>query len=264
MIPSTMLTSVSNMSSSLSIGLGLCVVVLLASCTHPKEEIGSQELPIHTVQLRMAVDWRYGGHGYEMSSMYEDGFGHAFILDTLRFLASGAQAMGDGEVLLADYSNVYMLVDGAQPVNDFLLGELTAASLHEINFYLGLPSGANHADPSQAQPPLNDLSMHSGSMDLGYSFLHVAGRVDSNADGVIDASDHRFSHRCIGDPLICPAMAVVHSAVPDGGALTAQLPIDMEILLADIDLLNTPSTTGAGDVNWAWMQRLMNAMEQEH
>lgn len=257
-------TSISNVPRLSAGGIALGAVLTLASCTHPQEEMVVPETPVRTVQLSLAVDLRYDGHVYDMSSVYEDDFGHAFVLDTLRFLASGAQALAEGDVLLADYSSVYLMVDCGQPDSEFLLGELTASSLHEIAFSLGLPPAMNHADPTLASPPLNDMTMHSGSMALGYSFLHVAGRVDSNADGVIDDNDQRFSYRCIGDALMRPALAYVHADVPDGGALTAPLPINMEILLADIDLLNTPSTVGDGAVNWAWLQRLMEAMEQEH
>lgn len=248
----------------LAMGVALGSLFPFLSCTHPIEEIIRAELPMRTVQLHMTVDWRYGGHVYEMSSMYEDDFGHAYVLDTLRFFVSGAHAMGEGDVLLADYSNVFMVVDGTQPQNELALGELTAASLHEISFYLGLPPDVNHADPALALPPLDDLSMHSGSVAQGYSFLYVAGRVDSDGNGTIDQTDQRFGYRCIGDPLICPAMVTVHTELPDGGTLRAALPIDMEELMANIDLLNTPSTAGAGDVNWDWMQRLREAIEQEH
>ncbi len=242
----------------------LSATAMLGSCSHVPDEAAVPALPVRTVQLSMAMDLRYGGHVYDMNSVYEDDYGHAFLLDTLRFLASGAQAMADDDVLLADYSTVSMIMDGGEGNREHLLGELTAASLHEIAFILGVAPDANHADPALAQPPLNDMSMHSGSMDEGYSFLHVAGRVDSNSDGIIDGSDQRFSHRCIGDLLLCPAMTAVHTDLPEGGVLTVQVPVDMEVLLADIDLLNTPSTTGSGPVNWDWMQRLMGAIEEEH
>lgn len=242
----------------------LAAIMVLASCSHGPDEVVEPELPIRTVQLGMAMDLSYGGHAYEMNSVYEDDYGHAFVLDTLRFLASGAQAMADDDVLLADYSTVYMIMDGAEGNREHQLGELTAASLHEIVFTLGVLPDVNHADPTLAQAPLNDMSMHSGSMDEGYSFLHVAGRVDSNADGLIDNSDQRFSHHCIGDLLLCPAMTDVHTDVPEGGVMTVRFPVDMEVLLADIDLLNTPSTAGSGPVNWDWMQRLMGAIEEEH
>ncbi len=242
----------------------LGVLLALTSCSHAAEDLVEPELPAHTVQLSLALDLRYDGHVYDMTSIYEDDFGHAFMLDTARFLISGAQALEENDVLLADYANVYHMVDLEQAGSELLLGELTAASLHEIVFSLGLPPSVNHADPTIAQPPLNDLAMHSGSTAMGYTFLHLAGRVDGNADGIIDDTDPRFSHRCIGDQLICPAMVNVHADVPTGGVFVAPFPIDMAELLENIDLLNTPSTAGDGDVNWEWMQRLMEAIEEEH
>ncbi len=237
--------------------------LLLAGCRHDALEEPKEVLPAYTVQQRLAVVWRYGGHAYELNSEYQDDFGHLFRLDTLRFLISGARALDDHENVLAQYSNVYAIAD-ASTSNDFLLGDLTSDHLHVIGFSLGFEPDMNHADPAQAPAPLNDMSMHTGDNAMGYCFLYLAGLVDSNNDGALDGSDQRFSHRCAGDALLCPAAAVVHANLPEGGALTANLPVEMEILLSDIDLLNTPSTMGDGPVNMAWMQRLMDSMDQEH
>ena len=242
----------------------LTVACLFASCAHEKEnEAVAPQLAVHTVDMRLAIDFRHDGHAYDISSAYEDDFGHLFQLDTMRFLLSKAYAVNDDGDVLADYSNVFMLVDAAGSTH-FDLGPLTADHLHEIKFNIGLEPLVNHADPSVAEPPLNDLSMHSSSNAEGYCSLQVTGRVDSNADGVVDETDQRFSHRCTGDDLFSAYATEVHANLPESGELTGWLPVDMRILLSDIDLLNTPSSTGSGSVNAAWMQRLKNSMEQEH
>lgn len=241
----------------------ICSGAMLSACSHEPPEESAPEVPVYTVQQRLAVDWRHGGHDYDMSSFYADDFGHVFQLDTLRFLISGARAVDDDGNILADYSGVYAIAD-ASTSSDFLLGELTSDHLHAIEFRLGLEPVMNHASPSQAPVPLNDLSMHTGDDAMGYCFLYVAGRVDSNNDGLLDVTDLRFSHRCAGDALSRTAAAAVHANLPAGGVLTAHLPVDLQILLSDIDLLNTPSCMGDDPVTMAFMQRLMDAMEQEH
>ena len=237
---------------------------LLNSCKHETPEAPQQPaVPVFTVQQRLALDWRYGSHTYKSGSVYEDDLGHAYQLDTLRFLISNAQAVDDDGAVLASYSSVYALADAAGS-NAFLLGDLTSDHLHEIKFSIGVEPTINHGDPALAPASLNSMGMHSGNAAAGYSFLTVAGRVDSNGDGTIDNNDQRFSYNCIGDALLCPAAAVVHANLPENGALTAWLPVDIKILMANIDLLNTPNTSDDGPVNMAWMQRLMDSMEQEH
>ena len=74
------------------------------------------------------------------------------------------------------------------------------------------------------------MGMHGGSLDESYSFLHVAGRVVSNADELIDNSDQRFSYHCKGELLLCPAMIEVHPDVAEDGVMTVRFPVDMEVL----------------------------------
>lgn len=227
------------------------------------EDLVAPAHPVYTVQQRLAVDWRYGSHTYELGSVYEDDLGHAYQLDTLRFLITGARAVDDNGAVLASYANVYALADAAGS-SEFFLGDLTSGHLHEIEFSIGLEPTMNHTDPAVAPASLTTTGMHSGNATAGYAFLIVAGRVDSNGDGSLDGNDQHFSYHCIGDALLCPTAAVVHANLLENGVLTAWLPVNMEVLMADIDLLNTPGTADDGPVNMAWMQRLMDAIEQEH
>lgn len=243
--------------------MGACAV-WLAACQHDAGDLIAPQASVYTVEQHLAVDLRYGSHTYDISSDYTDAFGTVFKIDTFRVLLSGVHAVNDDGDVLADYPSAYLLVDAAAASNDFTLGELTSDHLHEIRFSIGLVPSMNHTPPSEAPPPMSTGAMFSGSTATGYCLLVIAGRVDSNGDGAIDNTDQPFSYHCAGDDLFCTSAASVHANLPEGGVLVAWLPVDMEILLDDIDFLNTPSASGNGPFQAQLMEQLMNALEQEH
>ncbi len=247
------------------VGIGvISYVLLLAACTNKTMDVEPSSSTIHTVQQHLAVIFRYSGHDYELGSTYTDDFGHVFKLDTLRFFISDVSATDDVGATLATYPDGYLLVDAAFGSNDIALGPLTAGHLHELRMRVGLASNMNHSDPAQAPPPMNGSSMFSGAAASGYCFLQVEGRADSNGDGIIDGSDHVFDHRCTGDAMLRTAAAPVHADLPEGGVLTAWLPVDVQKLLANIDLLNEPSSADDGALNTRLMDQLVVATQQEH
>lgn len=237
----------------------------LASCYHEAgEEPIAPAFPVHTVEQHLVADFRYGSHTYELASVYTDTEGAAFRLDTFRVLLSGLRAVNDEGEVIADYSNIYVLLDASQASNDFTLGELTSDHLHEIRFNIGLEPIMNHTPPADAPPPMSDGVMFSGDTGTGYYLLEMAGRVDSNGDGTIDNTDQTFSYRCMGDELLNTSAASVHANLPEGGVLLAWLPVDMHVMLANVDFLATPSTDGNNSLQIQLLQQLVDAMEQEH
>ena len=106
--------------------------------------------------------------------------------------------------------------------------------------------------------------MYSGSASTGYHFLIIAGQVDGNGDGSLDVGDPRFSFKCTGDAMLRSNIAPVHENLVQGGVLTAWLPVDIEKLLAGIDLLATPSSDGSAPINALLMDQLVTATTQTH
>lgn len=240
---------------------GTGLLVMLSACRHdPLME--EEDLPTPTVQQRLAIDFNYDGHGYELASTYEDTLGHTFRLDTLCFLISAVQAEDDDENVITQFEAIDLLADAGFN-NDFALGPLTAGHLHQLRFHFGLSANENHAGPPQSSDTAMAM-MYSGSTATGYHFLMVTGQVDGNGDGALDVGDPRFSFKCTGDPMLRSNIAPVHEDLVQGGVLTAWLPVDIEKLLAGIDLLNTPSSDGSAPINARLMDQLVNATTQEH
>ncbi len=237
----------------------LCLAVL--GCKRPPAEEIMPPLP--DIPLHLGVTFKHNAHPYELGTIYADAGGHEYRLDTLRFVISAPRAMDHDEVVVEEYPNTCLLVDAAVP-NEFLLGVINHQHLHEIRFTTGLEPALNHADPATT-PALNTVApMHGGSQVDGHYFLILAGQVDGNGDGIIDADDPTFSFKCMGDGLQRTGIAPAHADLPDSGPLTSWVLVDMARLMADIDLLNTPSSTGHEPIHVQLMDQLAEAMEQHH
>ena len=220
---------------------------------------------VHTVDLRLAFVFKYGTHSYELASEYTDHLGHLYKLDRLRFLLSDMDVVDDGSVVLATYPGLQLLVDAAQPSNNFALGTLTAAHAHKIRFTMGLNDPLNQADPDTCAAPLNDTSMHWGlGADEGFWFLVLEGRVDSDNSGTIDAADAPFTYRCGTDALVRNGWAVMHIEIPDGGTLTIETAVDVERLMGGVDVLGNASALGGAPLNVQLMDSLSANFHEAH
>ncbi|HRH38007.1 MAG TPA: hypothetical protein PK760_06665, partial [Flavobacteriales bacterium] len=179
---------------------GTGLLLSLSACEHAaltEDEV----LATPTVQQRLAIDFNYDGHGYELASTYTDTMGHTFRLDTLCFLVTAIQAEDDDQNVITQFDAVHPVPDAGRSSNDFLLGPLTAGHLHQLRFYFGLSADENHAGPPQGSDTALAM-MYSGSAATGYHFLMVTGQVDGNGDGTLDVGDPRFSFKCTGDAML--------------------------------------------------------------
>jgi hypothetical protein len=142
------------------------LLVLLTAC---EQEPVPPEVPdddhhgeVHTVDLRLKFVFQYGTHGFELGSEYTDAVGRLYKLEALRFFLTGLHVIDDDGSTLADYPDVNLLLDAANAENDFAIGPLTAAHVHQAKFHIGLPSVLNDGDPATAPAPLNEAGMHWG------------------------------------------------------------------------------------------------------
>ncbi|MBL8003082.1 MAG: hypothetical protein JNL05_14105 [Flavobacteriales bacterium] len=218
------------------------------------------ELAEPTVHQQLAVTFNYGGHGYELASTYMDTMGHVFKLDTLAFILSGIRAEDDGGVVLVPFAGEFV-ANAANATNTFLLGDLTAEHLHQLRFLFGLDPG-----PDQVIPSLGSelAAMYCGTDVQGHHFLKLTGQVDGNGDGLLAVGDPRFSFMCTGPAMVRTQTVPVHSDLLTGSTLTAVLSVDIEELLAGIDLLATPSSDGNVLINAQLMDQLVMATTQTH
>ena len=237
-------------------------VTLISGC---KREEEVPEPVAHTVNLRLKFVFLHGTHAYQIGSEYNDATGRLYRLDALRFLLSDLDAIDDESTVLADYPDVNLLVDAAQASNEFAIGSLTAVHGHQCRFNIGLGPALNDTDPSTAAPPLNDAGMHWGmGPDEGYWFLVMEGVVDSDNSGTLDATDATFSYRCGTDALLRSGWAMMHQDLPEGGDFIVEVPVDIERLVAPLDIAADTEALGAEALNIQLMDSLAACFHESH
>lgn len=244
----------------------VCVTLALNGCKRDEAEAPDDHGHggTHTVDLRMKFVFMYGTHDYELASEYTDDFGNVYKLDKIRFLLSDLDVIDDLSLVLADYPSVRLLVDASQ-ANDFALGSLTASHAHQTRFTMGLDPQLNNSDPATSAAPLNDATMHWGmGADEGYWFLVMEGRVDSDGNGTVDATDAPFTYRCGTDALARSGWAMMHTEIPDGGTMTVETPVDVERLMGGVDVMANASAIGDTPLNIQLMDSLSANFHEAH
>jgi hypothetical protein len=215
-----------------------------------------------TANVSLGFSLMQGENDYTLDSLLTDSLGHKIKLNTLRFFVSGIHAEDDADVVVGEWDDAYLLVDAGNSANTFALGSITAAHIHQFHFSLGLDSATNHADPTVAEAPLNDASMHwNWNPAAGYKFLVVEGRVDDDGDGVVDAGDPEIVYHCATDALLTEAHAHEHHDVVSGENYVAPVHVDLAQLFAGIDAVTTTGGMGDTPVNVRLMQNLAGSID---
>ena len=112
---------------------------------------------------------------------------------------------------------------------------------------------------------LNDAGMHWGmGADEGYWFLVMEGVVDSDNSGTLDASDATFSYRCGTDALMRSGWAMMHQDLPEGGDFIVEVPVDIERIVAPLDIAADTEAVGAEALNVQLMDSLAACFHESH
>ena len=144
------------------------------------------------IQINHLLD----GVAFENEVNSKNDLGNDFMIDRLQYYLSGFSITHDGgQVTKVD--DLYVLVSLLESTDPTVieLGEYEIDDLESVNFYFGVDSEANHADPSLLHPshPLAPKfpSMHWG-WAAGYRFIALEGKSGPNVD-------QELQFHCIGD-----------------------------------------------------------------
>ena len=236
----------------------LCTLGLLAC----KKD--SEDPPVTPTTGTLKVGWgfHWGGPDLALDSTYTDDFGHAIAIHELRYMVCNMQ-FKQGTTVPGAFPNACLLFT-AEEEGVATLGDLSPATFDSLQITLGLDSAMNHGDPSTASEPLNDTTMHWGpGTTNGYYFLVIEGQVDDDGDGVVDASDPAFSYRCATDGLSHRITRAAPYAVTAGSTTIVHMHIQVNELMAGIDVLNNLTAIGAQPINQQLMDQLVDVLELE-
>jgi hypothetical protein len=225
------------------ISLAIAVVaVLLTGCKKDSADAPSSTPTGTTTTATVRLDFQFKDATDPFilgQTVLQDSLGHTVKLDGIRFYVSGIQAVNTSGGSMGNSDDVYMLVDAAQPSNDFLLGQFAPDTLQKFYLNIGVDPVANLGDPTTAPAPLNDTSMYFGMQMMGYKFLEVKGHADIDGDGTFETA---VLYECGMDN------ALVHTFSPQPVHVLlaeedypAPVPVDLSGLFAGLDLAVSPA-----------------------
>jgi uncharacterized repeat protein (TIGR04052 family) len=139
------------------------------------------------------------------------------------------------EVALLDFENGKgRCRNGSPATHDVVTGRVPAGRYQGLRFRIGVPAGANHANPALAKPPLSTTSMH-WSWQGGYKFI----RFDAQAKGGGGYRIHLGSTGCdgtIGNVSRCARPNRPRADLAGFSPETGTVRVDVARLLAGVDL----------------------------
>ncbi len=237
------------------------VAVSITACKNDDEDPPATPAPTTgTIKINLGFHW--GSPEFELGETYTDGAGHAIQISTLKFFLSETHLESGGNVI-ADFHDSFILADAAEE-STHTIGTASPGTFDNVEIVIGLDSATNHADPTLAEEPLNDPSMHWASNPAeGYKFLLLEGRVDDDGDGVVDAGDPEFSYHCATDAAIREISSAFSGTITAGATTSMHLHLHVDELVNGVDMLATPGGMGYDAVNAQLMDNLAAGLEVE-
>lgn len=251
------------MTSTHKLALGLMIAASITACKKDDDPEPSTPATATTGTVKLEFEFFAGLAPYDLSTLLSDSVGMLMKFDQVRFYVSNAKLRDMGGNEIAQYNDKYLLVDAANSENSIVLGAIAPQHVHDITFNVGLDSLTNHQDPTQAEAPLNDATMHWGWNPMaGYKFIVLEGRFDGDGDDLITASDPGFIYHIATDALLGERMLTFHQDVAVGTTNTFAVHVDMTQVAAMVDVANNVDThtTNAPSLAMRIRDALMNAM----
>jgi len=243
------------------VALLAAIAVGVSACKQDDEDPPVTAAPTTgTIKINLGFHW--GSPEFELGETYTDGAGHAIQISTLKFFLSETHLESGGNVI-ADFHDSFILADAAEE-STHTIGTASPGTFDNVEIVIGLDSATNHADPTLAEEPLNDPSMHwAWNPAEGYKFLLLEGRVDDDGDGVVDAGDPEFSYHCATDAAIREISSAFSGTITAGATTSMHLHLHVDELVNGVDMLATPGGMGYDAVNAQLMDNLAAGLEVE-
>jgi len=229
------------------------LALLTTSC---KKETHAPVTPTATADLQMKISLVNDHSHVNMDQTFTDGMGNSIQFTGLKFFVGHVHIKGHENDVIAAYHDHFLF--DARANNTFHLGPIPVEHIHELHFNLGLDEEACMHDPATAGAPFNTPDMHFGEM--GYCFLNMEGRVDTNGDGIFDEQDQPFQLHCGSPEMLRQLMLNVHQDLVAGSTTTLSLELDIADLLSGIDLLNNNMHMGGGEFGAQLLGTLRSAI----
>lgn len=146
-------------------------------------------------------------------------------------------------------NNTYLLISPASMM--YSIGTMSPGTFTNLSFNVGIDSLTNHADPTTAQAPLNEMGMHwNWNTSAGYKFVKLEGQVDTSSTGM--AGEWKgFAYHVATDPMLRNVSYAHNNTVTAGLTTTANYHVMWNNFFNGIDIATNPSNHGGGVTNAA-------------
>lgn len=155
----------------------------ILSCKKDKDPVSPTKGAVY-----LKYKHNFNGGDFALNTEYVDDFGSKYMFTRASFYLSkpqltnseGSSVSASNEYFLVHHNSDYQLLASSKPTT------ITQATIN-----IGIDKETNHKDPSKydAENPLSyqSPSMHWGT-SLGYLFVVVEGKVDTDGDGTLDGN----------------------------------------------------------------------------
>ena len=187
--------------------LAAIAAVTFTSCKKDDPEPEEEEV---VEVLQMVFDSNWGSEDFAYNTVY-DANGTNVQFTDIRFFISDIEVEDDGGTMQSWMNQAHIIDAGS--TQTITAGNLEVHHVHMMDFLVGLNEVINHEDPTLADAPLNDESMHWGwAPESGYKFVRIEGSRDHDGDGNYDG----FSIHVATDAMLRAYTTMVHQNVADG------------------------------------------------
>lgn len=246
--------------------LPVFLLVIVCSMGCKKEEDDPEPTPTPSTpapEYMVSVNFNFleGSLPWAFADQLVDEDGAAAQLDRMRFVVSNIRLLDNSGSLIKSFPGVVLKVDRASGngiTQD--LGLMGQGAIPRIAFDLGLDDANNALAPSDFNiPPLNDQTLYQ-SEALGYKFLEITGRWNSNGDLLINSSDEAIQYVPATASMRRPVTLQVDEYNASPGAVI-HLRVQMTDFLNGIHFDTAPTAIGAGLPTAQLMNNLQAAIQ---
>lgn len=203
--------------------------------------------PAHC-DLTVTFWFKNGFSPYQLSDIFEDAGANLVRFNKVRLLFSNFRQLDDAGNVVTAFPNVVVLADMANGANGtYHLGTVPVGEVRRLAFDIGLDPTINIMAPSQfSGPPLSDPTLFINNT-LGHRFVTFEGHVDADGNLIFNDDDQVVTYQAATDAALRHDEVIANQlAVAGAGPVNIIIPIQLVNILNGINLVNTPSSIGAG------------------
>jgi hypothetical protein len=239
--------------------IALLLLAALPACKKDEDPIPDPTPDPHpNTVISTSFTFVRAGAPFDQEVPFTDSANTLIKIDRIMFYMAQPFFLNDNGDTVAKFDSRYHLIDLDEAGLIRTIGQLDG-HLHTMHFGLGVDSVTNHLDITTQSEPLNDYQMW-WDWATGHRFLLISGRYDSDNNNSITGTDFTFSYECGFDVLYDTAEVEVHTDADIGGDVIIPLELNVDSLMAGMDVAVQPNVHIVNPISIRLMRNLRTAI----